>query len=219
LIKLVIGRHHHHGRAPERRGEPAQDLGIVVLGVDHPHRFGRHQRARDRGRRGEGGEARWIGGGLAPIAERDAEADRREERRGESADVPGADHQHVDERIERLEEDLDRAAAAHAERGAEAEGLHPGDGAGVAQRLEHPVEHDALDRAAADGAHRGAIVEERQLLPGRGGRRPVPRDDRGQHDLGAPIERVERRAEDLVRRRGARQDGRGVAHARERSRE
>ncbi len=153
-----------------------------------------------------------MGGGLAGVAEGDAEAGRREERRREHADVPGPDDQGVDQGLQRLHQDLDRAAAAHAEGGAQAEGLDGGDGAGIGERREHAGEHYPLHRAAADGAGRGALVEQHELLPWGRGRRAVAGHDRGEDHALAPVERLEGRAEDLVRERRAREQGHLVGH-------
>ncbi len=214
LIELVIVGHHQHRGAAQREGQRGPDLRVVVVSVDDADGGGRLAGAFGERRRREEGQARGIGGGRARVAEGDAEARCREERSGEGADVASADDEGVSERLQGLDEQIDRAAAAHAERGAEAEGLQAGSRLAIEQRLQHAGEHDALHGAAADGAHGRALVQEHQLLPRGRGRGAVAGDDRGQHHAGAPIEGVERRAEDLVRERRAREDGRGVAHER-----
>ena len=131
--------HHQGDAAAERQREAAQDLGIVGIGVEQTDRAAR-------------GEARRIGCFFAAVAHGDDEAERGEQRREEDADVPGADEERVRFGDQRLDQDVDRSAAAHAERGAEAKGVHLRAALRIREHVAHGGEDDALDRAAADGA-------------------------------------------------------------------
>ncbi len=150
---------------------------------------------------------------VAVVAEHDAEAALREQRRHERPDVTSADHQRRGRGDERLEQQIGLAAAAHAELGSEAEGLHLGLGVTAEEPAERAQDR-VLDGAAADGADRvedALLLDQHELLARAGGRGAAAGEDRGHRCAEAAVGRVGRGAQHLGGLRGARHGGLGVA--------